>query len=358
MHIQQNLGQCEEYARRALGLMAEFKIAATPQNYTLWFNFALGDLKALNRAIEERLATGEPITQEDCTRLFDKYLSNKATEDAMIEIGDSVTQELNNVHDLLQTASRDTSSYGDTLEGVAGQLAKSNDAALIKVVIDNLATATRSMASRSKKLEEHLTLSKSEVVRLKEAIDAVREEARTDQLTSLSNRKAFDETFARAVAAALDGNEPMSLIMGDIDKFKTFNDTWGHQTGDQVLRLVAHCMKESVRQPPDLAARYGGEEFAVVLPGATLESASAVAERIRMSIESKRVMKRSTGEDLGRITMSLGVALYQPGEPPADLIKRADECLYAAKHAGRNRVVTELQLGPGAAAAKAKAASG
>jgi len=356
MHYQQDLHQCEEYAKTALALMGDHKLAATPRNYALWFTFVVGELKALSQALEERLAAGTAITQEECDELYEAHLSNRATEDAMLELGDGVTKELDNVQALLQSASRDTSSYGDTLEGVSGQLAKANDAALMKVVIDNLVTATRSMASRSKKLEERLGQSKAEVARLKDSIESVRTEARTDPLTALSNRKAFDETFERAIANSVMGHEPLSLIIGDIDKFKTFNDTWGHQTGDQVLRLVAHCMKENVRGR-DLAARYGGEEFAVILPGATLQVASDVAERIRASVESKRVMKRSTGEDLGAITMSLGVAVYRNGEGSADLIKRADECLYCAKRGGRNRVVTELDPGAEGMGTKPKAAS-
>jgi diguanylate cyclase len=343
MHYQHDLGSCEEFSRRALTLMGEHRLPATPQNYALWFTFVVGEIKALTAALEERLASGAAISQEECDRLFGLYLSNKASDKAMIELGDCVTVELENVQTLLQTASRDTSSYGDTLEGVSGQLAKANDSALTKIVIDNLVTATRSMASRTKKLEERLVQSKSEVVRLKENIASVREEARTDALTMLANRKAFDETFDRSIERALEGNEPLSLIMGDIDRFKMFNDTWGHQTGDQVLKFVAHCLRVNVRER-DLAARYGGEEFVVILPGASLEVAGEVAERIRRSVESKRMMKRSSSEDLGTITMSLGVAHYRAGEPPADLIKRADECLYAAKRGGRNRVVIEQAL--------------
>jgi diguanylate cyclase len=343
MHYQQDLGQCEEIAKRALEHMAEHKLAATPQNYALWFTHLTGENKALSLAIEARLSAGQRITQEDCTRLFDEFLSNNATEDAMIELGDSVSVELDTIQALLKTAHRDTSNYGDTLEGVSGQLAKPIDPALAKVVIDNLVNATRSMASRSKRLEERLDQSRAEVTRLKDGIAAVRIEARTDQLTALFNRKAFDETIVRSVEVSMAGNQPLSLIFGDIDKFKNFNDTWGHQTGDQVLRLVAHCMRENVRDE-DLAARYGGEEFAVIMPATTLEAASAVAERIRQSVEAKRVMKRSTGEDLGTITMSLGVAHYRASESADELIRRADTCLYAAKHAGRNRVVTEREL--------------
>lgn len=355
MHYQQDLHQCEEYAKRALLLMGDHKLAATPQNYALWFTYVVGEVKALTQALDERLRAGTAITQEECDTLYEAHLSNRAAEDAMLELGDGVTKELDNVQALLQAASRDTSNYGETLEGVSGQLAKAGDASLVKVVLNNLVTATRSMASRSRKLEERLNQSKDEVERLKESIETVRTEARTDPLTALPNRKAFDEAFQRAIENAMLSGEPLSLLFGDIDKFKTFNDTWGHQTGDQVLRLVAHCLKENVRGR-DMAARYGGEEFAVILPASTLQMASDAAERIRASVESKRVMKRSTGEDLGTITMSLGVAVYRKGEGAADLIKRADECLYAAKRAGRNRVMTEADPGALGAGAKAKSA--
>ena len=340
MHYQQDIGQCKIYARKAIALLAHHALPATPHNYALWFTYVVGEIKELSSALDQFLASGRPLTHEECEQLYDQYLSNRAVEDAMFRLGSGITDELNTVQQLLQTASRDTSTYGDTLEGVSGQLTKTNDAALLKVVIDNLATATRSMAQRSKKLEERLEQSRGEISALQENIEAIRVEARTDQLTALSNREAFDESLERAFERSRADAVPLSLIIGDIDHFKKFNDTWGHQTGDQVLRLVSHCMRESVR-PTDTAARYGGEEFAVILSGAPLARASEVAERIRASVESKRVMKRSTGEDLGTITMSFGVATLRPGEGSSELVQRADACLYVAKRSGRNRIVTD-----------------
>ena len=122
-----------------------------------------------------------------------------------------------------------------------------------------------------------------------------------------------------------------------------FNDTWGHQTGDQVLRLVAMTLKSNIKGK-DIAARYGGEEFAAVLPSTDMNGALIVAENVRRAIQAKELLKRSTNEKLGRITASFGVATYRPGDTPASLIERADRCLYAAKHSGRNRVFSEAQL--------------
>ena len=128
--------------------------------------------------------------------------------------------------------------------------------------------------------------------------------------------------------------------MTDIDHFKKFNDTYGHLTGDQVLRLVAMSVKQNVKGQ-DIAARYGGEEFAVVLPNTVLRSAITVADHIRRAVMAKELMKRSTGEHLGRVTISVGVAALRPDDTPQTLIERADCCLYAAKRNGRNRVICE-----------------
>ena len=128
--------------------------------------------------------------------------------------------------------------------------------------------------------------------------------------------------------------------MTDIDHFKAFNDNFGHLTGDQVLRLVAMSVKANVKGQ-DTAARYGGEEFAIILPNTVLRSAITVADHIRKAVMTKELMKRSTGEHLGRITISLGVATLRKGDTIASLIERADSCLYAAKRHGRNRVMCE-----------------
>jgi diguanylate cyclase len=132
----------------------------------------------------------------------------------------------------------------------------------------------------------------------------------------------------------------LTLLITDIDHFKRFNDSYGHLTGDQVLRLVALSVKQNVKGA-DLAARFGGEEFAVILPNTPMRSALTVAEHIRRAVMSKELVKRSTGENLGRVTISIGVASYRPGDTYASLIDRADTCLYAAKRGGRNKVVCE-----------------
>jgi diguanylate cyclase len=175
---------------------------------------------------------------------------------------------------------------------------------------------------------------------LKRNLDSVRQEAITDSLTGLFNRRKFDESLQDAAERSVQTGSPLCLLMTDIDHFKKFNDNYGHTIGDHVLALVARTVKECIRSS-DTAVRYGGEEFAVILPNVRISDAVRVAEQIRTAVASKRVVNRSKNITLGTITLSVGVARYVPGESVGDLIKRADAGLYTAKRTGRNRVVAE-----------------
>jgi diguanylate cyclase len=143
--------------------------------------------------------------------------------------------------------------------------------------------------------------------------------------------------------SAMEVGENLCLVMIDIDHFKRFNDTYGHPMGDQVLRLVARVIADNVKGR-DTPARYGGEEFAVILPNTSLADAATVAEQLRRAVSKRRVTRRDTMQDLGSVTMSLGVSQFRPGEQLQHFIDRADAALYQAKRAGRDRVLSELDV--------------
>jgi diguanylate cyclase len=138
----------------------------------------------------------------------------------------------------------------------------------------------------------------------------------------------------------MEARTPLSILMIDIDHFKKFNDSYGHQVGDQVLRLVGKVLQESVRDC-DLAARYGGEELVAILPGTPLETCAEAAERIRRRISEARLTRRTTGEKVSSVTVSIGVAQFRMAESADGMIERCDRALYQAKRSGRNCVVKE-----------------
>jgi diguanylate cyclase len=193
------------------------------------------------------------------------------------------------------------------------------------------------MERENSSLKEQLEASRIRSEKLKHEIEAVRIESLTDALTQVGNRQLFDDTLTREIARASQSNAPLTLLMVDIDHFKRINDDFGHQMGDDVLRLVAARLKSSVRDGE--IARYGGEEFAVILYNKSIQIGRLMAERIRAAIESVEMRVRSTGASIGRVTVSVGVAELKPGVTSAEIIRSADEALYAAKRKGRNCVV-------------------
>lgn len=175
---------------------------------------------------------------------------------------------------------------------------------------------------------------------LKELTAKLKVEAETDGLTGLRNRRVFDKVLPDAVRDAHRTNTPMSLLMLDVDRFKLYNDLYGHPAGDECLRIVAQCLKVALLRPSDVAARYGGEEFVAILPGTGEDDAFTVAERVREALRQMSVPHR--GGLGGLVTVSIGIASAQPASRPVSalqLVSRADKALYDAKGAGRNRVM-------------------
>ena len=322
-----------------MGLMAERAVAPTPENFELFYAYAAGENPAVARIMGDMIAGRRAFTPTVLDDLRRRFFTKVRLEEEMDTLNKGVSDTLETMLSKLEEAGRSTVDYGRALSAASGELGDVPTADEVRTLVDSLRNATQTMEQRTKSLETELQNSSREVNELKLKLDNVRKESLTDPLTGVSNRKAFDTELSKAVQQSRQSCEPLSLLMCDIDHFKQFNDNWGHQTGDQVLRLVANCLSENVKGR-DTAARYGGEEFAVIVRGTALEDAITLANQIRMGVQSKKLVKKSTGDILGTITISIGVAELGPGEAPASLIQRADACLYGAKNAGRNCVMS------------------
>jgi diguanylate cyclase len=196
--------------------------------------------------------------------------------------------------------------------------------------------------SKASQLERNFVVASQELEEIKVSLGEAETRARTDGLTGLPNRVALEEFFEQARLSAAESRRPLTLLLLDVDHFKRFNDQYGHGVGDEVLRLVAKLLRERINDN-DLPVRYGGDELMVVLRDQDLRTSAAFGESIRRSIAECKITRRSTGEILQGITVSIGVAEWQPGDSMADLIERCDRALYRAKDGGRNRVVTDFE---------------
>jgi len=324
------------FADVALGQIRSLRQTAIPRNYEIWYIYATGYNIPLNKIINETLARNGKLTEADLEQVYETYISHIKTTDRIDKVGARVIGEIDDVMKLLGEALGMSAVYDASLQGATERLAAAKSRDQVETIVETLIRATREMRETNKALEDRLTLSKNEISNLQQSLEAIR----ADPLTGLGNRKYFDRMIGMAVQEALATGEPLSLLLFDIDHFKSFNDSYGHLTGDQVLRLVGLSLKQTIKGQ-DITARYGGEEFAVVLPHTALRQALTVADHIRRAVMAKELKKKSTGDILGRVTISVGVSMLKPGDDIYSLIERADACLYAAKRNGRNRVICE-----------------
>ena len=323
----------------ALGKIVELELPADPQSYELWYAYATGHNQKLRDEIDHVLQQQGRLSESDLGRLYAQYISPTRSAGDFERVARRLADEVGQVTRMISAAVTSVERYDEQLsEGTAAANSATSEADL-KRVVEDLLSATKSMARENNSLKEELETSRVRSEKLTHEIEAVRIESLTDALTQVGNRLHFDDTLARAIVRAGENDAPLTLLFVDIDHFKKVNDQFGHQMGDDVLRLVAARLKSSVRDGE--IARYGGEEFAVILYNKSIQIGRLIAERIRVSIESAEMRVRSTGASIGRVTVSIGVAELKPRLTAADIIQSADEALYAAKRKGRNCVVLE-----------------
>jgi len=278
-------------AKTTLALMGECGVSPTPDNYELFYTYAAGENPSVGRIIGDMIAARRQFSPALLKELRDRSFSRDRTERAVDSIGDHVTVSLDDAIAKIEAANKHAIAYGKTLSEARGELGANHSPEELRSLVGGLVSATKSMENRTRALEQELQKSSAQVGELRAQLDNVRKESLTDALTGIANRKAFDAELATAIAEARLNGEPLSLFMCDIDLFKSFNDTWGHQTGDHVLRLVANCISENTKGR-DTAARYGGEEFAVIVRQADLAGAFKLAEQIRTSVQNKKLVHR------------------------------------------------------------------
>jgi diguanylate cyclase len=324
-----------ELGRSAIDAMEAHRAWPTVRNYELWVHYVAEKESPLAQEIDRLVASGQPITEGVGEALAAQFLPEARLNGDILEAGDVLSKELQSVTEAIQTAQKSSETYGRELASVSQSL-DAKDTGKLKAAVDNLTAATKRVQKENQVLESQLTETTAELGRLRAHLEKVRRDAMTDGLTNLANRKSFDEALVTACAQAESSGQPLTLAIIDIDHFKGFNDAWGHQIGDQVLRYVASVIGR-LGAVPRMAARYGGEEFAIIFPSEAGRVARAVLEEIREEVSSRVLKRRSTNEDLGAITVSAGFAERLQGESLTSLVDRADAALYASKHAGRNR---------------------
>jgi diguanylate cyclase len=326
-----------ELLRLALARMGQHSAAYNPLTITLWYEVVAGTNPRLSAAVDNLLHLGGDIDDRQVLALCRAHVF-PADDESLDRIRDEMQQAMSAV----QRQARDTSGYardyGAKLGAFSAELAAGADASTLQPKVTDVMAGTERMKQSVEELKQQVDASQHEVERLRLALDRARGEALVDPLTGVLNRKGFEERLQKMLAKEPPQGTSHVLVMLDIDHFKKVNDTHGHLIGDRVIQGLGEILRAVVKSPIGAAARYGGEEFAILLPQTRLADSHRLTEAVRARTKALKIRNRQTQEVLVTVTISGGLASWQPGEDADTLIARADAALYESKKAGRDRI--------------------
>lgn len=312
----------------------------SPESYRIWFEYVLGQDKKLVSELNQLIAHKEQFTKEITDEVYDKYFFDERARKTIQKAQEEVRDMLASILGEIIASSGLVEDFGGRLEQYTDELTQCRHLSEVQAIAVRLVHDTKQMAASNRNIQKELKDATSRAVKLQGKLKKAKTESLVDSLTTLHNRRAFDREISRLYRDFKRGEGGFSIVALDIDLFKRFNDSYGHLVGDEVLRLVGALLQLNLKGK-DFPARYGGEEFFILLAHTPLDKAIAVAEDILKRVSEKRFRLTKTGELVGKITVSGGVAEIREGDTIESVVERADKALYLAKDSGRDNVKSE-----------------
>lgn len=325
-------------AKEALAYIGTFRTPPTPEVYEVWYRYVEGGNKAIQEQLTFAVEVAKSVSVTQLQELRQQFLNSTDAAEANQKISQTLAKEMEVLQSLIATQQGASVEFG-------GSIASANDRLIdetvtpaeIKICLSSMLQGNEKMQQQIAEMDSKLQSSKCQVDGLRETLAELQKSILMDPLTGIGNRRLFDANINRA-------NEPRTcktsdyLFLLDLDKFKNINDTHGHAMGDDVLRFVGSALKKLAAGAT--IARYGGDEFAIFVP-VEADQAKQLAESICQFFFANNLTLRSSGESLGKLTISLGAAILRANDNSDSWFERADKLLYSAKSGGRNRVMVE-----------------
>jgi diguanylate cyclase len=333
--------QSAELLRMVLPLMARHAACFNPMSYAVWYEYAAGINSALRTAIDQQVARGAPLSDDDIFGLYAAHVAQRDL-DASVRMRTDIERLMKDVDGAALEAGEEVAQFGTELSAYRGRLERGLNGEDLGGMVQSLIHDTTRMHASTDQFHEHLRKSALEVERLRGELEVAQGLAQRDPITALLNRRGFDQQFVRLDREGLPG---CCLMILDIDNFKAINDSHGHLLGDKVIIAVANVLRSCVGERGSIA-RIGGDEFAVLLAQPDLDGASALAERVRASVSRGALRRADTDEVIGGVSVSIGVAVRYAVEALDAFMARADRALYDSKARGRNCVTVAGAGGP------------
>ncbi|HHO75067.1 MAG TPA: GGDEF domain-containing protein [Deltaproteobacteria bacterium] len=331
-----------EYLRLALDHMGRYRLPVDPANYSVWYEYVSGRNDQLKLIIDDALSRSKGISLELNKTLYEKYIAN----DYKVIIK-KIREELGKVLDTILGHVVDTggqlTGFATMLNIYSNRLKDDLDADSVRNIANEIILETQTINTSGKLLKERIISSTREIEILRKDLDKLRQEATSDTLTGLRNRRYLISAFDKEANHAKKSGSSLSLIIADIDHFKKINDKYGHLIGDRVLKTSAKMLTDCVKGK-DIIVRYGGEEFVILLPDTAIDGATTLGNKLCTYFKNMNWKRKDTGEIIEQVHISGGVAQYRIGESLDSLVQRADMALYWSKQNGRCRVTSEHDI--------------
>lgn len=305
----------------------------TPSHYELVHSYMLESDRRLVDAVDRAIMREGLLTAEAAELILSEVRTDMSAE-FLANLVDKAHTSLGHIAGLAKQSGADAKAYGQALESQVAGLVDGDSETTVK----SLVQLTSSMIARTQAAEQQLRNVGKQMTQLRGSLAEARRIAESDALTGLANRRAFENKLRRAVIQARETGKPLALAFCDIDHFKKINDTHGHDVGDRILKFVAQRLA-SASGNNCFVARHGGEEFVMLFEGSTAEQAGRIVNDVRADLEDRRLVAKQSGEPIGQVSFSAGVAALSPKENGRQMLRSADQALYKAKGEGRNQVV-------------------
>lgn len=324
----------KELLKLALTFIGTHRLSANPVNYTVCYEYLLGNQPALKQEIEKHISEKIQLTDQLMEHWFETFLGD-VDQASLKQSQADLMEVIAKLAGSTSLAEAQVHQFDQTLRHSEQELVDSSSS--LDAIVSYLLVSTQAMQASMEVMKQQMQSSRQEINALQVRLESALEEALYDPLTGLINRKGLAIAINNLLLSVETSHSFPSLLMLDIDHFKKINDTFGHLFGDRVLKVIGDSLKNQIKGK-DTAARYGGEEFCILLPETKVTDATTVAENIRQSIEKTRIRRAGDSQEICRMTISIGVARYQTNESITDWFERADSALYRSKIEGRNRV--------------------
>ncbi|MFT7372870.1 MAG: diguanylate cyclase [Oleiphilaceae bacterium] len=328
--------------KQTLPEMNKRNIPTTPENYAIWYEYVSGKNTKLVDAIHLLDKQHASFSDNVLSELYITHIAN-AHQAAVNQLSGSVKKIINDFLIKITAEGEGLRDFANALSEFSKKVDGVDDINDIKQLISHLLQETRKQETSTQNMQTSLETIAIEMKNLRVEVAKLNAEAKTDSLTKINNRRAFDMEVENCVSNSTSQEKPLCMLFVDLDHFKVFNQKFGHTIGDKVLRFVATLLKNNIKGS-DFVARFSGEQFIILLPETDYNDALSVAENVRDRLSKQTLSDSAERIELGTITASIGVANYQFGDNSESLTRKADQCMRAAKQAGRNRVIGEKDL--------------